>query len=333
VAAFDLVINDSKILRLNLAIPDNAEKDSYDLRVRVSSRTGATQEYLVGLRLDGQRHELKISDIQVPNTIVAGRSIIGNVRVANIGQKTEESVKVTLSIPELNIEDSEYVDEINDDDSTTSEDLLLRVPTCTEEGFYDVVATVEYHNGYKTETKSTEIKVLSSDVCAAASATTTEAKTIITVPSGQEVVAGKSAVYPVVISNMGSSAKTYVISVSPSVEAFGSYRIDPSNVMIVSGESTETAYVYLTVDENAQTGMRDFKITVTAEGEVTDATLTANIVADETTDSTSLKTGLQISLLVLVVLLLILLVIFGFNKMKGSKEDEEDEDEPGQTYY
>ena len=183
----------------------------------------------------------------------------------------------------------------------------------------------------------TEIKVIKSDVCEKSTTTDNgETKTIITVPTGQEVRAGQSTVYPVAISNLGSTAKTYVISVSPSVDSFGTYRIDPNNVIVIPGQTTETAYVYLTVDENADSGLKDFKITVTSDGESKDATLTASIISEKGTTgsvSDSLKTGLQISLLVLFVLLLILLVIFGFNKMKGSKEDEEDEDDVGQTYY
>jgi uncharacterized membrane protein len=340
-STFDLQAGDSKFIKLTLTIPDNVDRDQYDLRIRVASRKDPTEEYLIGLRLDGERHSVVIRDIQVADSVIAGRSIIGNVRVKNIGQRVEESVKVTLSIPELGISDSEYIDDLNDDDSTTSEDLLLRIPACADEGTYDVVAEVRYHDNYKITTKTTEINVVKSDLCEATSPTTPVVegvtKTVITVPTGQEVRAGQSVIYPVVISNLGNSAKTYVLTVSPSVEAFGTYRIDPSNVMVISGQSTQTAYVYLTVDENAQSGLRDFKITVTADGEAKDATLTASIVSGEETKtsdmSDSLKTGLQISLLVLVILLLILLVIFGFNKMKASKDDGEDEEEVGQTYY
>ena len=338
VSPFDLEANDSKAVTLNLAIPDNAEKDYYDLRVRVASRTGASQEYLIHLRLDGQRHDVIIRDIQIADTVIAGRSIIGNVRVKNIGQKTEEGVKVTLSIPELGISDSEYIDDLDEDDSTTSEDLLLRIPKCAEEGYYEVVAEIEFNDNYDTLEEYTEIRVLASDACETSTSTSSSnsdasTKTVVTVPSSQEIKAGQSAVYPIVISNLGSSAKTYVLTVSPSVEGFATYRIDPSNVMVINGEGTETAYLYVTVDENAQSGLRDFKVTVKADGESKDVTLTASITSDassSTVSSDSLKTALQISLLVLVVLLLILLIIFGFNKMKGEKDEEE---EVGQTYY
>ncbi|MBR9676062.1 hypothetical protein GOV05_03580 [Candidatus Woesearchaeota archaeon] len=339
---FDLDADDRKFVKLYLNIPDNAERDYYDLRVRVASRTNPSEEYLIRLNLKGKRHNVIIRDIEIPNTVVAGRAILGNVRVKNIGDRDEDGIKVTLSIPDLGVEDSEFIDDLESDDSTTSEDLLLRIPACTKEGFYDVVAEVKYNDYYDETTKLTDIKVLESDLCEAqiTGGAPSSEKTLVTVPSSQEVKAGQSAVYPIMISNLGKTSKTYVVSVSPAVDSFATYRLDPSNVMIVNAKDTNTAYLYVTVDEDAQSGLKDFRVTVQADGESKDITLTASVVSEAGSDGSSLdlssggvKTGLQISLLVLVVLLLILLIIFGFNKLKEEPRSDEDEDEPGQTYY
>lgn len=326
--------NDDKTFELNLKVPENAERDNYDLRIIVASRKGQSKEYLIHLDLEGQRNRIVIRDIQLQDTALAGRSMIGNVRIKNIGEQVEDSIKITLSIPDLSIEDSEYIDELDPDDSTTSEDLLLRIPACSKPGTYDVVAEVEYHDGYKITSKTSDITVLESDACESTGGVvspTIPTRTVITVPSKQEVLAGQSIVYPIVISNLGKTSKTYVVTPSPSIENIGEYRLDPSNVVIIPAQGTETVYLYLTVDEAMAEGMKDFRLTVQTDDESKDLLLTADVKPGKGVSSDGLKKGLQVSLSILVVLLIVLLIIFGFNKLKRDKEEEDEDSE--QTYY
>ncbi len=336
VHTFDLDANDTAFKTLSLKLPDKMDKDYYDLRIRVASRTGGTQEMLYRLHLKGVRHDIVIKDVVFsPNDeVVGGRALLSTVRVKNVGEKDEEGIKVSVAIPALGLEASDYIDELEADESTTSEELYLRVPTCAESGVYDVIVTVEFDEGYESVTMQKTIAIVESEVCAPV--TEDGGKTIITVPESQNVAKGTGGVvFPITITNLGKSAKTYTLAVS-GVDAFGTYRIDPSSVIVVKGGEAKSAYVYITANDNAQAGEKVFAIDVSTDGDSKQITLKANVVEQQSAASGlgKVRTGLLIGLGVLVVILIILGFVIGFSKMKG-KEDEEEADEElgGQTYY
>jgi len=332
---FDLDAGDTAFKSMDLKVPVKMDKDYYDLRIRVASRTGPTQEMLYRLHIKGERHSIEIKDVvfNPANSVVAGRALLATVRVKNVGEKTEDSVKVTVSIPALGIEASDYIDEIDAGDSATSEELYLRIPTCADAGSYQITTKVEYDEKYEVTSDSELINVESSEVCAPVSTGNAQPdKTIITIPASQDVVKGTGGVvYPIMIANLGNSAKTYTISVS-GVDAFGTVRIDPGNVIVVKSGETKTAYLYVTASDNAAAGEKAFIVSIATDKETQQIPLTAKVVEPAVSSWSKMRKGLEIGLVVLVVILLILGLIIGFRKLKGNDESEEESTE-GQTYY
>lgn len=334
VHTFDLDAGDTAFKDMELKLPVKMDKDYYDLRIRVASRTGPTLEMLYKLHVKGERHSIVIKDVvfNPADSVVAGRALLATVRVKNVGEKDEDSVKITVKIPALGLEASDYIDELEADDSATSEELYLRIPTCVDAGTYKVDVIVEFDEKYESETVSEDINVESSEVCAPTTPAEQVDKTIITVPETQNVVKGTGGVvYPVMIANLGKSAKTYIISVS-GVDAFGTFRVDPGNVLVVKAGETKTAYVYVTANDNAQAGEKAFIVSVATDKETQQIPLTAKVVEPAVSSWSKLRKGLEIGLIALVVILLILGLIIGFRKLKGSEESEEETTE-GQTYY
>ena len=130
------------------------------------------------------------------------------------------------------------------------------------------------------------------------------------------------------MSNPTSSAKTVAIAVN-GVDVFGEARVSPSNVIVLGAGETKTAYVYVSADKNAKAGQYSFTSAVSGLGTTTqEIALTANVVKGS--NVSGLKKALEIGLVILVVILVILGLIIGFNKLKGSEEESEDE---SQTYY
>jgi uncharacterized membrane protein len=265
--------------------------------------------------------------------VQAGRGLFASVRVRNMGEDDEESVKITTSIPALDLKATEYIDELEFDEATTSEDMFLRIPSCTEPGEYVVKATVEYADGDETVTKQTSIEIFGDSECELVRPGKEE-KTVVTVPGRQDVVKGTSGtVYPIILENRGVTDRSYELSAS-GLDTWATYRFDPGTFVLVKRGDTETVYLYVTPKEDAPEGEKVFMVSVETEGDRKQIALTANVVGREVPspleDLGKFRRPLEIGLIVLVVLLVILGLIIGFNKLKGN---ENEEDVSGQTYY
>jgi uncharacterized membrane protein len=339
-SVFDIKEGETIFRNLAVSVPANAQKDEYDLRVRIGGRVGASEEHLFRISVQGPRNLVTIRDVlfSPENEVIAGRALLATVRIKNAGEKDQASLKVRISIPELGISASDYIDELREEKSLSSEELFLRIPTCVEPGLYKVRVAVEYNDGYEVAFKESMIRILEGESCGIVQDDTSDlAKTIITIGStSQEAIVGKGGiVYPITITNTASSSKTYRIGVD-GTEGWATVKVTPSSTIVLGAGETQSVYVYLTANENAPEGERMFSVSVKS-GLTTlkDIPLKVSVTKDtESTETTAfgwakLKRALEIGLIILVVLLVILGLIIGFNKLKG-KDNEEEE---GQTYY
>jgi hypothetical protein len=340
--AFDMKANVTYQKKLTLTLPIRMDKDSYKLRVRVEDKDGVTTEQTYELQVEADNHLLYIRDIvfNPENFVKTGRALLTTVRLKNVGEQTEDGVKVKVSIPALGVSASDYIDEIEEEESTTSEELYMRIPECAEPGEYDVKVEISYHDGEEKETKAGTITVVEGDVCPNNSVPSDEPngveKTVISVGAGSQklVAGGAGAVYPITITNQGSRTRTYSLDVDVP-GAWATTQVTPSNVAIVSAGDSATFYVSLAAKGDAAVGENMFSLTVNSGGETLKQIPLKATVSKSTAsglDWTKVKQALTIALVILVVLLVIIGLVIGFNKLKGSNE-EESEEEMGKTYY
>ncbi len=325
---FDMNANDTLYENLKLKVPTKADKDYYDLRIRVGTRTGTAFEGLYRLHFKGERHNVIIQDVVFTpeNQITAGRALIAVVRVRNIGQVAEDGVKVSVSIPDLQTSAADYIDHLDADESTSSEELYLRIPKCADEGTYNVNVKLTYNNGYSTATTQKTIKVLKSDFCEKNTTVTPKPtpiqKTVVGVPTeAQQLICGKGTVYPVTITNAGNVAETYTLSVEGA--DWATVKLSPSNVIVAQPGETKFVYVYVTPKENAEAGDHVFSVKVAADGSEKSFDIKGTIAKPEN-NSDSFKRGLEISLIILLIVLIIIGLVLGLSKLKGNNEKEED---------
>jgi len=330
------------IKKLELELPQRMDQDrEYQLRVTISDR----YDYVTvtgKLDIASADHAIQIRDVVLSpeNEVKAGRALLATVRIKNRGTQEEEDIKVKASVPALGISASDYIDELDEegcdeedcDDSTTSEELYMRIPDCAEPGEYTVRVCVEFDDGDEEECVTTKMNVVESDTCtvsAAPSAST--GKTIITIgPETQDVAKGGSAMYPVTIANEGAESKVYTISVDSA--DWADFSVTPSNVLVVGAGESKAAFVSVTAKPTAM-GLQVFSVTIkSGESVLKQVPLRANIAGGATATSNlgRVKKALEVGLVVLVVLLVILGLIIGFNKLKGSEEEETGEEK---TYY
>jgi hypothetical protein len=323
--------------RLTLSLPWDMDDQYYTLRVNVCPRTGSCVENTYELDVEAQDHGFVIKDVDFSPglTVEAGRALLTTVRVENIGAETDdEGVKIKVSIPELGLSASDYLDKIESDDSTSSEELYIRIPSETSTGSYNVEVTVTYDDGDETVSEDYTLTVTGVEAEETTEETPVESRSVISIgPQSQDMTAGQGgAVYPIVLTNAAGDAKTYVISVS-GYDSWGSVRLDPSNVVVLGEGETQTVYLFASANEDAS-GSYTFAVTVTVGSETKQMLISANVapaqVAQETSSYDSVKKGLEVGLIVLVILLVILGLIIVVNKLRNS--DDED-DEKSKTYY
>lgn len=339
---FDMKAGSYTVKKLNLKFPKRMEQDEYKLRVEVADRNGDTLVETFDLTIETGRHDVAIKDVDLSpgNGVIAGRALLATVRLQNYGAGDEDDVKVKFSIPELGVTASDYIDELEadggDDDQKSTEELYLRIPSCTEAGVYDAEVEVTYHDGDKTVRKEMSVEVFADGTCELSGVTEEDTttkesgKTVISIgPDSQDVTIGAGGViYPVTITNAGSSSKTYIVNVKGG--DWGTFRVSPSNVVTVGKDETKSVYVYASANENAPAGEQIFGVEImSGDKSLKEVTLKANVVGNSGLGVSSFKRALEIGLIVLVVILVILGLIIGFNKLKGDDEDKEE----GQSYY
>ncbi|MCK5107097.1 MAG: putative S-layer protein [Nanoarchaeota archaeon] len=328
---FDMDNGTTYTKKLTLELPDRTDVDEYTLRVRFEDRV-ETQQETYQLSISSQRNDMMIKDVVFsPGTSVKqGRALLTTVRVKNMGDRDEEGVKVTFEIPELGLKASDFLDDVEFDDSETSEELYVKIPNCAEAGAYEYNVIVEYDDGDEEVTQSGMIYVTEGDICDMAEEEgILVPTTLVTVgPATQDVKQGVASIYPVTLSNTGNNAKTYMVSVD-GVSDWGKVSIDPAASVVLQPGESKAVYVYVTADEKASEGEHIFTLSINS-GTLTlkQVALKANVLKGD--NGLSLKKVLEVGLVVLVVLLIILALIVAFNKLKG-KEDEEDAN--GETYY
>ena len=323
---FDLLGGHSDCFDLSLTVPTLIDKDYFKLRIRADDRNGTSVDKTYQLYLKGidRRSAIEVKDFSLdPQGVIAGRAFTGKVEIHNLWDSTIKDLKLTMSIPELNIKVSEYMDQIDSDKTKTFEELLLRIPDCTKAGDYDVQVTVEFDE-FSTTSAAGTITVLSGDSCAATGVATgtVEQNTIINVPNMQEVSQGTSIVYPIVISNAGVTSQTYTLSVT-GASTWGTTRIDPSSVIVVPAGQSKTAYLYVSTNADAELGDKAFTLTVDSGSDTKSTPLVAKITRTTTSDWTGFKKALEVGLVILVVILIIVGLVIGFNKMKENKNESE----------
>ncbi len=329
---------------LYIDVPNDVEaSDDYTLNIEIFDDDASCKQSYT-LRVQEIRHELRIFDtiFSPSQSVEAGQPLFASVRVENLGDNVEEDVKVTVAIPELNVADSEYIDELitdvdeddggfefDEEDAESTDDLLLFIPADAAAGVYTVDVTVEYDRGHKVVSETYEITVSGSSATPVADA----AEALVNVDAAsQNVQAGQGVVYTLSVANLGAQASAYTFDVM-GADGFATYRVDPQLLTVAAGQ-TGTAYLYVT-PRSEVAGTQTFSVKVSADGsEVADLALVANVSAAESANNVStFKTILEVGFVVLLIILVVLGIVIIAKKIREGDDDGTEDLIEGQTYY
>ncbi len=323
---FEVEIGETHYKTLTLELPEDMDhKDEYALRIEVTDKDHQKEVRNYLLIVNTPRHSMKIDDVLFSpgQTVQAGRSLLTSVRVENFGEKDEDNVKVTFTIPELGVADYDYIEEVESEDEKMTEELYIRIPLDAENKDYEARVIVDYDDGYETVEKEFTITVVGGQPA-------TLDKTVLTVgPETQNIVAGgNEGVYPIAITNSGSESRTYTLTLTTG--DWATSRLS-ENVLVIQPEETKVAYAYVAAGKDTTAGEKLVSLKVMSGDEtLKEVTLKANVV-DNSNGWDTVKKGLEIGLVVLVVLLIVIGLIIGFSRLKN--KDEDDEEDEDKTYY
>lgn len=325
---------------LNLVIPNDIDaSEVYTLRVEVSDDDNE-EEFLVSLHIDEQRHNLGIFDVIItPNgKVSAGRPIFVDTRIENLGSMKEEDVKITASIPELGVTASGYVDELvteiaedngtsdDDEESSQSVNLALRIPEDAPSGNYNVKIDVEFNRGNDIISTTESISIEGVEV--------DEDNAVVSIDTtSKDVRYGEESTYKLMIANIGDERAVYSVEVD-GTDLWANSRVEPSFVTVDS-DSTAEVKVYLSAMKDASAGSHAFVVKV-SEGKtlVREIALNGNVIQSSVWGG--IRQALTVIFVVLVILLVVLGVVIAFKKMSSDSFDEETTEptiSEGQTYY
>ncbi|NQV09460.1 hypothetical protein HQ529_06435, partial [Candidatus Woesearchaeota archaeon] len=317
---FDMRANVTYVKKLYLTLPGRMDVENYRLRVRVDNKAGDTTQEDYTLEVATPSNLIQIRDVLFSPSyeVKAGRSLLSTVRLKNYGAKNEDGVKVTVSIPDLGISASDYIDELEAGDSVTSEELYMRIPASTETGDYSIKIEVLYDDGDEKETAYETLTIVGEEGSMPLP-NQPAGETTVTVPESRDVETGGSAAYPVTITNAGSTSTTYTLSVS-GLDAWGSFSLDPGNVLVVPAGGTTSAFLTVHANDDAVAGVYNFAVGVSTNEGTQTVSLEANVGGEAA--GSSFKRALELGVIVLVIILVILGLIIGFNKLRGGEEGE-----------
>ena len=257
------------IKKLSLNLPKLMETGKYKLRVLVSDRDSKPIEEDYDIYIDTSRHNIVVKDIVFnPETAVkAGKALLTTVRIKNVGQKTEEGIRIKVSIPELDISASDYVEKLEPEESTSSEELYLRIPETAKTKDYNVVVTLkydEYHEQKEAESKIHVIakpnKTCEKDECNKPKLVLGVTQDTLTAENNKQIV------YPLMLTNAGQSSATYVIELS-GLNDIAKSTINPTNVVVLKSGETKMIYIYVTPKNDTKAGNYLFVTTIKKNNE------------------------------------------------------------------
>jgi hypothetical protein len=321
---FDAEANTRYHKELKIKFSDEFEEDSYKIRVIFSDRNGEEQIANYNIKIDVPRHLLRVQDVILnPElSVKAGSALLAQVRLENKGEKEEEDIKVTVTMPELGVSATDYIDEMEDaDHGEETEELYLRIPACAKPGVYNVEVTTTYGREDVKTTK--QIQVTAGDSCDEISGP----KTTITVGKQLETVTqGETGIYPITITNNQKQTKSYTLTIDADAWA-KAITLTPASTVLVGAESSETIYIHATADISAL-GAKTITAKISSEGkELKQVVLTANVQKKPTN---WIKLGLEAIIVIMAVLIILIAIVVGYFKLK----DDSNEEEPKtKTYY
>ena len=254
---------------------------------------------------------------QPSDFVYNGRAFNAIITLQNNRDYNLRNLKIRVLVPELNLESVQYIDNLEVCDIKTIE-LMLRAPQCVPTGYYKIIVEASFTNmlGDKEAILGlTSIRVVSDQYCQMVIENNqTIGNTIIDVMQIQDVYQVTEAVFPIRITNMESSDKEYIFSIT-GLDDWGNSRLEPGSLIIVPSNTESMMNLYIRAKKDSAPGERNFVVSVQSGNEIQRFLLIANIKQTGEVDKTFLwMFTLRIVLISGLILLILVALFIGIKK-------------------
>ncbi|HLD12757.1 MAG TPA: hypothetical protein VJB87_04145 [Candidatus Nanoarchaeia archaeon] len=328
---FNCEVGNTYKKRLQIQVPfDLDSSETYSLHIEASDRQDRTEQD-IPLFTEEQRNNVNLYDIitNPVNNVQAGSPVFVTVRLENLGQKKQDNVKVTATVPELGITATGYLNDdliteeqednqrFNDaEEQSDSITLMLRVPEDAQTGNYNINVVTEYNRGHDFTTGVRSIFVQG------AKEQPKQAEVLVTVDSNnKDVSMDQETAYRLMFANVGGEAGLYSVQIDGE-DSWAYSRVEPGFVQL-NGGSTGEAAVYLKAKPEAKAGTYTFVARVMQGNNVVkEITLYGKTGTDRSSASVDTRVVLAGIFVLLVVVLIVLAIIMASKRTSGRKPEE-----------
>jgi len=316
---FDVFAGSTYTKTLNLDIPKDLEEGSYALNIKIeqNQELSGIDEAELTTKIQRTSNLLEILSIESYSEnglIEAGSTLYNEIVVKNRGNYKAEDIYTRVRIPELGIERTAYLGDLDSKDNNGEDAkkiiLALSIPSTVKEGTYTIEVTA-----YNSEISYAKLNNVFIKGTSETESEESETKTIKITPqvASNDIEKGKGAVYTILVSNFGTVKKDFTVSCDLE---WADTTINPQTFSLEPGKS-KLVNIYLAVPENAVDGEHTFSVNISYGNESQESSLTANVI---TKVRFNLKTTLIIIGIVLGVAIIVLLVLLLTSKKQTKKE-------------
>lgn len=311
---FGNVVADGRVYRtgvMNIELPADLKDDLYknlSLRVTILADDSVVSYSSYTIAIQRNSYQMDVLSLDFDNTVSAGQTVPVSVVVKNRGFENADDGFVLVSIPELGVSAKSYFgdlvavencsDDCNTDDSVVKV-LNLVIPESAKAGSYSLVAKV-----YNADSVTTVTKSISVD-----GSSTSE---VIPTQTSQDIKAGETKTYDLILVNSGSKVAVYRLS----AVSGSALSVSVPSVITVDAGSSKTVQVSVTASDEATKGVQSFTVNVNGQS----TTLNANVVSGSSISVATI--ALTVVLVIVFVVLLVVLVILLTKKDKPAEEVE-----------
>lgn len=299
----------TKLLSLRLPNDFDSELNEMTLSVDIYDADHNTNDYSEDYKLSMQResYTLKILSVDYSSKVSAGNVFPVSVVVKNMGYNRMDDTYVVVSIPGLGVSARGYVGDLipledysnyDDEEDSMFQTVYLKVPAGVDEGVYELKVEV-----YNDESSSSVTKLIS--------VSGSESSMVLAAIKNQDLRAGETVTYDLVIVNSADDIKVFNIkTVSGDVLS-----VSVPSVITVGPDASETVSITVKADEDAAIGTYTFSVDVDGKQTV----FGANVVGGSASTS---GVALTVILVIVFVVLLIVLAVLLTKKEKPMEEVE-----------
>ena len=311
------------------------EQNSFKLKVKVVDAEGDSEEKVYGLKISQKSFPFVISSISLSpeSNAEAGKALIARLSFKNSGVVPLDGISAKLSIPELGISSTKFVDQIkNSKLPEAREEFTLKILDNVPTGTYTVRSEIASQFGGESEVKEIPVFILGKNEQANQ---IVNDKLVINVPIlKQDVNDASEVVYPLILTNQGPDANAYTLLLDGA--NWAGLRLSESNAFVIKPRESRTVNIFASSKGNAE-GEQIFLVTIKSNDRVLkQIPLKGNVVPAKSLLAAKLKNALEIILIGFVVFLAAMGMFYGVKRYmqgnQGVSEEIPDQSE-GEAYY